>query len=137
MNFFTQHLKDSNCTYFSHLKFAIYASFLLIYAAVTSLIHAIFPFLFKGVVELLVQEYGIRFTITFGSTATVGPLLIQTIDKSNYQLYNQYNFYESTDEFYTLSIVDDKLTVEMPTGKIVSLNDTFNYTQGIYQFKLT
>ena len=48
MNFFTQHLKDSNCTYFSHLKFAIYASFLLIYAAVTSLIHAIFPFLFKG-----------------------------------------------------------------------------------------
>lgn len=56
MNFLTQHLKDSNSTYFSHLKFAVYASFLLAYAAITSLIHAIFPFFFKGSAAFIVVK---------------------------------------------------------------------------------
>lgn len=56
MNFLTQHLKDSNVTYVSHLKFAVFASLLLAYAAITSLIHAIFPFLFKGSAAYIVVK---------------------------------------------------------------------------------
>ena len=56
MKFLTQHLKDSKTTYFEHFKFAVYASFLLLYAAVTSLIHSIFPFLFKGTAAYIVVK---------------------------------------------------------------------------------
>lgn len=48
MNFLTQHLKDSRTSYIEHFKFAVYASILLQYAAIASLIHSIFPFFFKG-----------------------------------------------------------------------------------------
>lgn len=48
IKFLTQHLKDSNCSYFQHLTFAVYAGCLLLYASITSMVHAIFPFIFKG-----------------------------------------------------------------------------------------
>ena len=54
MQILKQHLIDSNTTYLNHLKFAIYASLLLIYASVASLIHAIFPFFFKGTAAYIV-----------------------------------------------------------------------------------
>jgi hypothetical protein len=54
MKFLTQHLKDSQTSYFEHLKFAIYAGFLLFYAAIASIIHAIFPFFFKGTAAFIV-----------------------------------------------------------------------------------
>lgn len=43
-----KHLNDSNCSYFEHLKFALYASGLLLIAGLASLVHAIFPNLFQG-----------------------------------------------------------------------------------------
>lgn len=43
-----KHLQDSRCSYFEHFKFAIYAGVLLLLAAIASLIHAIFPAIFKG-----------------------------------------------------------------------------------------
>lgn len=48
LKFLTTHLEDSNASYFEHLKFAIYAAMFLFVAAAASLIHAFFPFLFKG-----------------------------------------------------------------------------------------
>lgn len=48
IKFLTQHLKDSQVTYIEHLKFALYASFQLLYASVASFIHAFIPFVFKG-----------------------------------------------------------------------------------------
>lgn len=48
LKFLTQHLQDSNVTYLKHLKFAVYAAILLCIASVASIIHAFFPFLFKG-----------------------------------------------------------------------------------------
>lgn len=54
LNFFKKHLEDSNTTYLEHFTFAIYASFLLSIAAVTSLIHAVFPFMFKGTAAYIV-----------------------------------------------------------------------------------
>jgi hypothetical protein len=56
LKFFTQHLDDSKTTYFQHLKFAVYASGLLAYAAITSLIHALFPFAFKGTAAYIVVK---------------------------------------------------------------------------------
>ena len=43
-----KHLEDSQCTYLEHFKFAIYAWFLLLLAAMASLIHAFIPAIFKG-----------------------------------------------------------------------------------------
>lgn len=56
MKFLTQHLTDSNTTYLEHLRFAIYAGFLLSHAAIASIIHAIFPFLFKGTAAYIVVK---------------------------------------------------------------------------------
>lgn len=49
-----QHLEDSKCSYIEHLKFAIYAGFLLIYAGIASVIHAFIPGLFKGTAAFIV-----------------------------------------------------------------------------------
>jgi hypothetical protein len=43
-----KHLEDSKTTYWEHFKFAIYASILLIFAGITSIIHAIVPSWFQG-----------------------------------------------------------------------------------------
>ena len=43
-----QHLKDSDTTYINHAKWAFYASVRLIWAGITSFIHAICPSLFPG-----------------------------------------------------------------------------------------
>lgn len=44
-----KHLAESQCTYFEHLKFAVYAGGVLLIAAVASFIHAIIPALFQGI----------------------------------------------------------------------------------------
>lgn len=54
MKFLTQHLRDSNTTYIDHFVFAMYAGALLLYAAFASVVHAIFPFLFKGTAAYIV-----------------------------------------------------------------------------------
>lgn len=51
-----KHLKDSNVTYFEHLKFAIYASFRLIIAGIASFIHAIVPQFFPGTAAFTVID---------------------------------------------------------------------------------
>ena len=43
-----KHLKESQTTYWPHFKWAMLAGVRLIYAGVTSLIHAIHPSLFPG-----------------------------------------------------------------------------------------
>ena len=56
-----KHLTDSGCTYVEHLKFALYASALLFIAAVTSLIHAFIPSLFKGnAAYIVIKLYKMR-----------------------------------------------------------------------------
>ncbi len=45
---FKKHLDDSNCGYFDHAKFAIYAGILLLVAGITSFIHALLLGFFKG-----------------------------------------------------------------------------------------
>lgn len=54
MKFLSQHLIDSQTTYIEHLKFAVYASFQLLIAAIASIIHAVFPFMFKGTAAFIV-----------------------------------------------------------------------------------
>lgn len=54
MKFLIQHLEDSQTTYFEHLKFAVYASLQLLIAAIASIIHAFFPFMFKGTAAFIV-----------------------------------------------------------------------------------
>lgn len=49
-----QHLEESKCSYVEHFKFAIYASLLLLYAGIASLIHAFIPALFKGTAAFIV-----------------------------------------------------------------------------------
>jgi len=43
-----KHLKESQTTYWPHFKWAVVAGFRLIYAGISSLIHAIHPSLFPG-----------------------------------------------------------------------------------------
>ena len=49
-----KHLQESCTTYVNHFKFAVYASVLLIYAGVASIIHAFVPALFKGTAAFIV-----------------------------------------------------------------------------------
>lgn len=56
-----QHLRDSKTTYFEHLKFALYAGFMLLYAAIASIIHAIIPSLFPSTAANIVTKlYNVR-----------------------------------------------------------------------------
>lgn len=56
-----KHLLDSKTTYLEHAKFAIYASFLLFYAAIASIIHALIPSLFPSTAAGIVTKlYNIR-----------------------------------------------------------------------------
>lgn len=48
------HLEESQIRYKEHLKFALYASFLLMYAGIVSLIHAFIPAMFKGTSAFIV-----------------------------------------------------------------------------------
>jgi hypothetical protein len=51
-----QHLVDSNCSYFEHLKFAVVAGARLIWAGVASLVHAIIPQFFPGTAAFTVID---------------------------------------------------------------------------------
>lgn len=51
-----KHLQDSKTTYLQHLKFAVYASVLLFYAAVASIIHAVVPSLFPSTPARIVAK---------------------------------------------------------------------------------
>lgn len=42
------HLKESQCSYFEHMKFALYAGWLLFIASIASFIHAFVPGFLKG-----------------------------------------------------------------------------------------
>ena len=44
---FKKHLNEAGKSYLEHFKFAFIAGFILIYAGVTSIIHAIFPCFFQ------------------------------------------------------------------------------------------
>jgi len=47
MKMFKKHLKEAGKSYWEHFKFAFIAGFILIYAGITSIIHAIFPCFFQ------------------------------------------------------------------------------------------
>lgn len=47
MKMFKKHLKEAGKSYWEHFKFAFIAGFILIYAGITSIVHAIFPCLFQ------------------------------------------------------------------------------------------
>lgn len=47
MKMFKKHLKAAGKNYWEHFKFAFIAGFILIYAGITSIIHAIFPCFFQ------------------------------------------------------------------------------------------
>lgn len=53
---FRKHLTEAGKTYGKHFMFAFKAGFLLIYAGITSIIHAIIPSLFPFVSQKIVQE---------------------------------------------------------------------------------
>jgi hypothetical protein len=58
---FSKHLAQSNTTYIEHFKFAFYAGLMLIWAGITSIIHAFIPSLFpfvsrKITVDLIEQS---------------------------------------------------------------------------------
>ena len=50
------HLKEVNSSYFNHLCMAIYYSTLVLLAAITGLVHAIFPFLFPFLPYILAKK---------------------------------------------------------------------------------
>lgn len=45
-SFLTKHLHDAGEGYFQHMKFTLWAAWMLIYGGVTVLIHGFLPFLF-------------------------------------------------------------------------------------------
>lgn len=47
MKMFKKHLKEAEKSYWEHFKFAFIAGFILIYAGITSIVHAIFPCFFQ------------------------------------------------------------------------------------------
>ncbi|MDC6486967.1 MAG: DUF6356 family protein [Methylophilaceae bacterium] len=53
---FKKHLTEANKTYWNHFIFAFKAGFLLLYAGITSIIHAFIPSLFPFVSQKIVQK---------------------------------------------------------------------------------
>ena len=53
---FRKHLTAAGKTYWKHFMFAFRAGFLLIYAGITSIIHALIPSLFPFVSQKIVQK---------------------------------------------------------------------------------
>jgi len=61
---FNKHLKEANKKYFGHFRFAFIAGWLLIYAGITSIIHAfipsLYPFTSLKIIKKLIQMSGKR-----------------------------------------------------------------------------
>lgn len=57
---FSKHLAESNKTYIEHFKFAFYAGFMLLWAGLTSIIHAfipsLFPFASRNIILKLLEQ---------------------------------------------------------------------------------
>lgn len=59
---FFGHLDQKNKKYWPHLAWALYAGVLLLYAGLTSIIHALIPALFTGTSERIVVDLARRAT---------------------------------------------------------------------------
>lgn len=57
---FKEHLAQANKTYFEHFKFSFYAGWMLLWAGVTSIIHAflpnVFPFVSRKIIATLLEK---------------------------------------------------------------------------------
>ncbi len=57
---FSKHLAESNKTYIQHFKFAFYAGWMLLWAGLTSIIHAcipsLFPFVSRNIIVKLLEQ---------------------------------------------------------------------------------
>jgi hypothetical protein len=53
---FKKHLNEAGKSYFEHFKFAFIAGFILIYAGITSIIHALIPSLFPFTSQKIVKK---------------------------------------------------------------------------------
>ena len=53
---FEKHLNEAGKSYFEHFKFAFIAGFILIYAGITSIIHALIPSLFPFTSQKIVKK---------------------------------------------------------------------------------
>ena len=53
---FKKHLNEAGKSYFEHFKFAFIAGFILIYAGITSIIHAFIPSLFPFTSQKIVKK---------------------------------------------------------------------------------
>lgn len=51
-----KHLEESQCSYFEHLKFAIYAGVAMIISGLASIIHAVVPAWFQGTAAFTVID---------------------------------------------------------------------------------
>jgi len=53
---FKKHLNEAGKSYFEHSKFALMADFILMYAGITSIIHALIPGLFPFTSQKIVKK---------------------------------------------------------------------------------
>ena len=53
---FKKHLNEAGKSYLEHFKFAFIAGFILIYAGITSIIHALIPSLFPFTSQKIVKK---------------------------------------------------------------------------------
>ena len=53
---FEKHLNEAGKSYFEHFKFAFIAGFILMYAGITSMIHALIPSLFPFTSQKIVKK---------------------------------------------------------------------------------
>jgi hypothetical protein len=53
---FTDHPKSNNMTYWGHMRFAMSLAAGFIFIGLTSIVHAVFPFLFKDYASSFVEE---------------------------------------------------------------------------------
>jgi hypothetical protein len=61
-NIFFDHLDQKDKKYWPHLRWAVYAGVLLLYAGIASIIHALIPPLFAGTSERIVVDLARRAT---------------------------------------------------------------------------
>lgn len=60
IGFQINHLGQTGQTYFQHLKWAMYAGALLLWAGLASVIHAVFPFVFSEISERITHDLSQR-----------------------------------------------------------------------------
>lgn len=91
-------------------------------------------FLNDTIIDNLINTCNATIISVFGSTATSGPVFLQTTNQTNSLDYDSTNFFKPLDDFYKLKIENNMLVIDTPNYGLVYSCDQFEIKNGNYHF---